>query len=48
MRIIVAAAAIVALAPTVTDANAVICGRGRHRAGCVCPNETVVTHRHCH
>jgi hypothetical protein len=29
-----------------TQANAVVCARGVHRAGCVGPHGTVVTHRH--
>jgi hypothetical protein len=29
-----------------TQANAVVCARGVHRAGCVGPHGAVVTHRH--
>jgi hypothetical protein len=31
-----------------TDANAVVCGRGPYRAGCVGPQGAVVAHRHYH
>jgi hypothetical protein len=30
-----------------TDANAVVCARGVHRAGCVAPGRAVVVHPHC-
>jgi hypothetical protein len=36
------------LAIDLTDANAVVCARGPHRAGCAGPNgAVVVTHPHC-
>ncbi|MGC2461744.1 MAG: hypothetical protein WA446_12360 [Steroidobacteraceae bacterium] len=31
-----------------TDANAVVCARGVHRAGCVAPGRAVVVHPACH
>jgi hypothetical protein len=31
-----------------TDANAVVCARGVHRAGCVAPRRAVVVHPVCH
>jgi hypothetical protein len=31
-----------------TQANAVVCARGVHRAGCVGPHGAVVTHRHAY
>jgi hypothetical protein len=31
-----------------TDANAVVCARGVHRAGCVAPGRAVVVHPVCH
>jgi hypothetical protein len=43
------AAAILAFGATMTvkttDANAVVCARGVHRAGCAGPNGAVVAHR---
>jgi hypothetical protein len=33
------------MAIDLTDANAVVCARGPHRAGCAGPNGAVVVHR---